>query len=68
MVTAAMKFKKKKNKTPVPWKKHFDKHKQYIKKPRDITLRTKFPIVKAMGFPVVMYDGCESCTIKKIEH
>ena len=28
---------------------------------------TKVPIVKAMVFPVVMY-GCESWTIKKIEH
>ena len=36
-------------------------------KSRDITLPTKVPIVKAMVFPVVMY-GCESWTIKKIEH
>ena len=34
---------------------------------RDITLLTKFHLVKAMGFPVVMY-GCESWTIKKAEH
>ena len=33
---------------------------------RDITLLTKVHIVKAMGFPVVMY-GCESWTIKKVE-
>ena len=33
---------------------------------RDITLLTKFHLVKAMGFPVVMY-GCESWTIKKAE-
>ena len=33
---------------------------------RDITLATKFHIVKAMVFPVVMY-GCESWTIKKAE-
>ena len=33
-------------------------------KSRDITWPTKICIVKAMGFPVVMY-GCESCTIKK---
>ena len=32
-------------------------------KSRDITLLTTVPIVKAMGFPVVMY-GCESWTIK----
>ena len=31
---------------------------------RDITLLTKVHIVKAMGFPVVMY-GCESWTMKK---
>ena len=33
-------------------------------KSKDITLLTKFCIVKAMVFPVVMY-GCESWTIKK---
>ena len=38
-----------------------------ILKSRDITLPTKFCIVKAMVFPVVMY-GCESWTIKKTEH
>ena len=35
-----------------------DKSRQHIKS-RDITLPTKFQIVKAMVFPVVMY-GCES--------
>ena len=35
-----------------------------ILKSRDITLPTKFCIVKAMVFPVVMY-GCGSWTIKK---
>ena len=34
---------------------------------RDITLPTKAHLVKAMGFPVVMY-GCESWTIKKAKH
>ena len=34
---------------------------------RDITLPTKFHLVKAMVFPIVMY-GCESWTIKKGEH
>ena len=34
-----------------------------ILKRRDITLPTKVHLVKAMGFPVVMY-GCESRTIK----
>ena len=37
-----------------------------IFKSRDITLPTKFHLVKAMVFPVVMY-GCESWTIKKVE-
>jgi len=35
-------------------------------KSRDFTLSTKFLLVKAMGFPVVMY-GCESWMIKKDE-
>ena len=38
-----------------------------ILKSRDITLPTKVCIVKAMGFPAVMY-GYESWTIKKAEH
>ena len=38
-----------------------------ILKSRDITLLTKVHIVKAMGFPLVMY-GCESWIIKKSEH
>ena len=37
-----------------------------IFKSRDIILSTKFHIVKAMVFSVVMY-GCESWTIKKVE-
>ena len=36
-------------------------------KNRDITLPTKFHLVKATVFPVVMY-GCESWTINKAEH
>ena len=36
-------------------------------KSKDITLSTKVHIVKAAVFPVVMY-GCESWTIKKVEH
>ena len=35
-----------------------------ILKSRDISLSTKFHLVKAMVFPVVMY-GCESWTVKK---
>ena len=38
-----------------------------IFKSRDITLPTKVRLVKAMGFPVVVY-GCESWTVKKAEH
>ena len=38
-----------------------------ILKSRDMTLPTKFHLVKAMVFPVVMY-GCESWTMKKAEH
>ena len=37
-----------------------------IFKSRDVTLPTKVCLVKAMGFPVVMY-GCESWAIKKAE-
>ena len=35
-------------------------------KSRDIALLTKFCIVKAMVFPVVMY-GCESWALKEAE-
>ena len=38
-----------------------------ILKSRDITLPTKFHLVKALVFPVVMY-GCESWTIKIAKH
>ena len=38
-----------------------------VLKSRDITFLTKVHIVKAMVFPVVMY-GCESWTLKKVEH
>ena len=37
-----------------------------VLKSRGITLPAKVHVVKAMGFPVVMY-GCESGTIKKAE-
>ena len=37
-----------------------------ILKSRDITLPTKFHLVKAMVFPMVTY-GCESWTVKKAE-
>ena len=38
-----------------------------ILKSRDITLTTKFHLVKAIVFPVVMY-GYENWTVKKAEH
>ena len=38
-----------------------------ILKRRNITLSTKVHIVKAMIFPAVMY-GCESWTLKEVEH
>ena len=37
-----------------------------ILKSRDNTLRTKVCMVKALVFPVVMYE-CESWTVKKVE-
>ena len=37
-----------------------------ILKNRDVTLQTKFHLVKAMVFPLVMY-GCDSWTVKKAE-
>ena len=37
-----------------------------ILKSRDITLPTKIYLVKAIGFPVLMYR-CESWTVKKAE-
>ena len=42
-------------------------HLDSILKSRDITLPTKAHPVRAMVFSVVMY-GCESWTIKKVEH
>ena len=57
MVTAAMKLK-----MLAPWKKTYDK--DSILKSRDITMLTKVCLVKAEGFPVVLY-GCESWTIRK---
>ena len=38
-----------------------------ILKSKDVTLPTKVCLVKAMVFPVVMYE-CESWTMKKAEH
>ena len=38
-----------------------------ILKSRDITLLTKFYLVKDMVFPIVIYEY-ESCTIKKVNY
>ena len=47
-------------------KDSYDKFRNILKS-RDITLLIKVHIVRAMTFPVVIY-GCESWTIKKVEH
>ena len=60
IVTAAMKLK-----TLAPWNKSYDQPRRHIKS-RDINLPTKVCLVKAMVFPVVIYE-CESWTIKKAE-
>ena len=52
-------------KMEAPWKKNYDK--LSVLKSKDITLLTKVHLVKAMIFPVVMYE-CESWTIKKTEY
>ena len=49
-----------------PWKKNYDQPRQHIKKQRHY-FGNKCPSSKAMIFPVVMC-GCESWTIKKVEH
>ena len=49
-----------------PWKESYDQFLDSILKNGDITLPTKVHLIKAMGFPVVMY-GCESWTVKKGE-
>ena len=61
MVTAVMKLRR-----LLPGRKAMTNLDSVLKN-RDITLPTKFHIVKAMVFPVVMY-GCESWAIKKAEH
>ena len=50
-------------KTLVLWKKSYDKPRQHTKN-RDISLLTKVHLVKAMVFPVVMYEG-KSCIIRE---
>ena len=49
-----------------PWKKSYDQPRQHVQK-QSHSLPTKFHLVKAMVFPVVMY-GCERCTIMEAEH
>ena len=53
-------------KTLAPWKKNYDKPREHIKKQRH-HFADKVHLVKAMVFPVVIYE-CESWTIKKAEH
>ena len=60
MVTAAMKLKR------LLLERKVMTNLDSIFKSRDITLPTKVRLVKAMGFPVVMY-GCESWAVKKAE-
>ena len=61
MVTAAMKLKE-----ACSLEESYDQPRQHIKK-AETSLLTKVHLVKAMVFPVVMH-GCESWTIKKVEH
>ena len=61
MVTAAMKLKRR-----LLLGRKVTINLDSIFKSRDITLPTKVCLVKAMVFPVVMYD-CESWTVKKAE-
>ena len=56
-MTAALKFLERKAMTNL----------DSILKSIDITLLTKVCVVKAMVFPVVMFE-CESWTVKKAEH
>ena len=49
-----------------PWKKSYDQPRQLIKKQRH-HFANKGLLIKAMVFPVVMYE-CESWTVKKAEH
>ena len=59
MVIAAMKLK------DTPWKESYDQLRQHLKS-RDVTLPTKVHLVKAMVFPIIMYEY-DSWTIKKAE-
>ena len=48
-----------------PWKESYGQPRQHIEEQRHY-FANKGPLVKAMVFPVVMYE-CESWTIKKAE-
>ena len=48
-----------------PWKESYDQPRQHFKKQRHYLL-TKVRLVKAMVFPVVVYE-CENWTMKKAE-
>ena len=60
MVIAAMKLK-----DACSLKEHYEQPRQHIQRQRHY-LPTKVHLVKAIVFPVVMYE-CESWTIKKAE-
>ena len=60
MVTTAMKLK-----TLTPWRENYDQPRQHIIKQRHYFAK-KVRLVKAMVFPVVMYE-CESWNIRKAE-
>ena len=47
------------------WEENYDQPRQHVEKQRHY-FATKVHLVKAMVFPVVMYE-CESWTIKKAE-
>ena len=53
-------------KTVVPWKRSYDQPRHHIKKQRHY-FANKVHLVKAMVFPVVMYE-CKSWTRKKAKH
>ena len=49
-----------------PWKKSYDQPRQHNKEQKH-QFADKDPYSQSYGFPVVIYAGCESCTIKKAE-
>ena len=63
-ITADSDYSHKIKKTLTPWKESYDQVDSKLKS-RDITLSTKFRLLKPMVFPVVMY-GMESWTIKML--